>query len=84
MPVISRFNGIVIKMYIKPKEHEPSHIHAIYGDYLGVFDIKSLEMTKGDLPIRIQKLVLKWLSEYKYELQKMWDSQQIGKLPPLA
>lgn len=29
MPEISRFYGIIIKMFSKPKEHEPSHIHAI-------------------------------------------------------
>jgi hypothetical protein len=32
MPEISRFYGIVIKMFFKPKEHEPSHIHALYGE----------------------------------------------------
>jgi hypothetical protein len=36
MPEITRFYGIVIKMYFKPKEHEPSHIHALYGEYMGV------------------------------------------------
>ncbi len=36
MPEISRFYGIVIKMFFKPKEREPSHIHAIYGEYIGV------------------------------------------------
>ena len=34
MPEISRFYGIVIKMFFKPKEHDPSHIHALYGDML--------------------------------------------------
>lgn len=28
MPEISRFYGIVIKMFFKPKEHEPSHYMA--------------------------------------------------------
>ncbi len=32
MPEISRFYGIVIKMFFKPKEHEPSHLHALYGE----------------------------------------------------
>ena len=50
MPEISRFYGIVIKMFFKPKEHEPSHIHAIYGETVGIFDLRSLEMTEGDLP----------------------------------
>ena len=34
MPEISRFYGIVIKMFFKPREHEPSHIHALYGERL--------------------------------------------------
>ena len=31
MPVIARFYGIVVKMFFKPKEHDPAHIHAVYG-----------------------------------------------------
>ena len=47
MPEISRFYGIVIKMFFKPKEHEPSHIHALYGEYVGIFDLQSMEMTEA-------------------------------------
>ena len=36
MPEISRFYGIIIKMFFKPKEHEPSHIHALYGEHIGI------------------------------------------------
>ena len=39
MPEIVRFYGIIIKMFFKPKEHEPAHIHALYNEYVGVFDI---------------------------------------------
>jgi len=39
MPEIVRFYGIIIKMFFKPKEHEPSHIHAIYNEYIGLFNI---------------------------------------------
>lgn len=35
MPVISKFYGIVIKMYFRQKEHNPPHIHAFYGEYVG-------------------------------------------------
>ena len=83
MPEISRFYGIVIKMFFKPKEHEPSHIHALYGEYMGVFDIKTYQMTEGDLPNKAQELVKEWLNMHSSELQKMWDSQKIEKLPPL-
>ena len=83
MPEITRFYGIIIKMFFKPKEHEPSHIHAIYGEYLGVFDLKTHKMIDGDLPGKAQELVTDWLNIYSNDLQKMWDTQKIEKLPPL-
>ena len=83
MPEIARFYGIVIKTFFKPKEHEPSHIHALYGEYLGEFNIRTMEMLQGDLPKKAQELVREWLSAHQDELQKMWDDQQIRKLPPL-
>lgn len=83
MPEISRFYGIIIKMFFKPKEHEPSHIHALYGENVGIFDLKTLEMTEGDLPRKAQELVGEWLSEHQEELLAMWESQHIKKLPPL-
>lgn len=70
-------------MFFKPKEHEPSHIHAIYGENIGIFNINTMEMETGDLPSKAQELVKEWLAMYKNELQKMWDTQIIGKLPPL-
>ena len=83
MPEITRFYGIVIKMFFKPKEHEPSHIHALYGEYMGEFNVRTMEMIQGDLPKKAQDLVQEWISMYQNELQAMWDRQQIQKLPPL-
>lgn len=83
MPEIARFYGIVIKMFFKPKEHEPSHIHAIYGEYIGEFNIRTMEMEKGDLPKKAQELVVEWMTMHQDELQAMWDKQRVEKLPPL-
>ena len=83
IPEICRFYGIVIKMFFKPKEHEPSHVHALYGEYVGVFDISSKKMLVGDMPTKAQELVMIWLEQYQDELQKMWDSQCLTRLPPL-
>ena len=83
MPEISRFYGIIIKMFFKPKEHEPSHIHALYGEYIGIFNIKTMEMIQGDLPTKAQELIKEWLQLHNDALQEMWDSQQLHKLPPL-
>lgn len=83
MPEISRFYGIVIKMFFKPKEHEPAHVHALYGEHIGIYDLTSLKMTEGDLPVKAQQLVEEWLQKNQDKLIDMWRSQNIGKLPPL-
>jgi len=81
MPVISRFYGIVIKMYFR--EHGTPHFHAVYAEYNGVFEIATLEMIEGDLPMRAQRLVREWAEQYKEELQAMWVSQEYKALPGL-
>ena len=40
MPEISRFFGIVIKMFFD--DHNPPHFHAEYGGDLALIDIRSL------------------------------------------
>ena len=83
MPEICRFYGIVIKMFFKPKEHEPSHLHALYGEHIGIFDLETMKMTEGDLPTRAQQLVQEWMSAHQDRLLEMWDTQKLEKLPPL-
>lgn len=39
MPVIGRFYGISVKMFLSQKEHEPPHVHAVYWEYIGMFNI---------------------------------------------
>ena len=83
MPEISRFYGLVIKMFFKPKEHEPPHIHALYGEYIGIFELSSLQMLEGDLPSKAHQLVSEWLQIHQQELLSMWKTQLLKKLPPL-
>ncbi len=83
MPEICRFHGIVIRMFYKPKEHEPAHIHAYYGDGVGIFDVHTHEMVQGDLPMKVQEMIQEWLGHYDKELIQMWNTQNIEKLPPL-
>ena len=83
MPEISRFYGIIIKMFFKPKEHEPSHLHALYGEHVGIFDLQSLKMIEGDLPKKAQELVIEWMQRHQTALLEMWETQNLHKLPPL-
>lgn len=55
----------------------------LYGEYVGLFNIQTLEMIEGDLPHRAQELVIEWMEQHKDSLQIMWSEQKIDKLPPL-
>jgi hypothetical protein len=81
MPVITRFYGILIKMYFK--EHGVPHFHAVYAEFNGVFDIRTLEMIERDLPRRAQKLIRDWAKPYQEELLKMWKKKEYKPLPGL-
>ena len=83
MPVISRFYGLTVKMYFRQSEHNPPHIHVIYGEYLGVIDIQSLEMIEGDLPAKALSLAGEWAEKYRVELLDIWNTQVFRQLPPL-
>jgi len=78
MPEIARFYGIVIKVFFG--DHPPPHFHAIYGEFLALIDIESLNIIEGDLPNRAQKLVLEWAALYQQDLLQMWNTQEFRKL----
>ena len=81
MPVVSRFYGIVIKLYFR--EHGVPHFHALYGEHNAVFAIDTLEMIEGDLPNRARRLVKEWAQQYQGELRRMWETQEFVQLPGL-
>jgi len=81
MPTISMFYGILIRMYLGKKEHNPPHIHAIYQNKKAVFDIKTGEKTDGNLPNDKEKLVSAWITLHKDELLADWELTQNGELP---
>lgn len=83
MPVLSRFYGVIIKMYFQQREHNPPHIHAFYGEYMGAVDIQTLELMEGDLPARALKMVQEWILIHQQELLRIWTTQEFVSLPPL-
>jgi hypothetical protein len=83
MPVISRFYGLVIKIYFQQAEHNPPHFHAMYGEYMGAIDIRTLEMLEGDLPAKALSIVREWAKQHQDALLKIWNTQEFINLPPL-
>lgn len=83
MPVISRFYGIIIRMYFQQAEHNPPHIHAIYGEHTASIDIKTGEILEGELPKKALEMVREWNAINKTKLLKIWNTQEFVELPPL-
>ena len=82
MPELSRFFGIIIRMYAEPGEpHHRPHFHAYYQNYSVVYDIETLEPLGGSLPRRQQRLVEAWSELHHDELWEAWRRLQTGQLP---
>lgn len=70
MPEISRFYGIIIKMYFN--EHNPPHFHIEYQDYEAIVNIETGELT-GKMSRRALGLVYDWLDQNKEALLENWN-----------
>jgi hypothetical protein len=85
MPEISRFYGIIVKMYFD--EHLPPHFHAEYGEYEGLVNINTLALFSGKLPPRALGLTVEWASQHQEELAALWERarrmESLGKIVPL-
>ena len=83
MPILSRFYGIVIRMYFQQAEHNPPHIHALYGDDMAEVDIRNGEIIEGHLPPKALSMVLEWINLNKKDLLDIWETQEFKSLSPL-
>jgi hypothetical protein len=85
MPEISRFLGIVIKMFFD--DHNPPPFHAEYDDSAALIDIHNLSMFAGSLPPRVLGLVTEWATLHRQELLDDWEKartqQELHRIAPL-
>ncbi len=82
MPELSRFYGIIIRMFSEPFErHHVPHFHAYYGEHVAVFSISPVVLIVGFLPQRQQRLVEAWAELHVEELLAAWNLLQEGRKP---
>lgn len=82
MPEISRFYGIVIRMFAEPDApHHRPHFHAYHQDAAAVFGIGPVERIGGHLPRVQQRLVEAWAEIHHAELAADWRLLQAGRAP---
>ena len=86
MPEISRFYGIIIKMFYE--DHLPPHFHAEYGEFEALINIHTLGIFAGELPHRALGLVMEWASMHRNELIQLWNKaklyEPLEKIDPLV
>ena len=86
MPELSRFFGIIIRMYMEAGiQHHRAHFHAYYGDDTAIYSLDSIEVLAGSLPKRQQRFVEAWAEMHQAELEANWQQLQAGQAPqPIA
>src|SRR4029078_12716069 len=82
VPEISRFHGIIIRMFVERSErHHLAHFHAHYQDAVGVYAIDGIALVAGALPQPQHRLVVAWAKLHQLELQADWDALRAGQRP---
>ncbi len=66
MPTIATIKGVKICIY--SNDHVPPHIHAIYGEYEALVDIREIVVIKGDLPANKRKIAAEFVEENQEDL----------------
>lgn len=79
MPELSRFYGIVIKMYFA--DHAPPHFHAEYADAEALIGIETLAVFAGRLSARALSLVTEWAGLHQDELRAAWAKRTRARRP---
>jgi len=83
VPELSRFFGIVIRMFVEAGgPHHRAHFHAYYQGQAAVFAVDTIVCLGGALPVVQRRLVEAWAEIHRAELQQDWDLLQSGR-PPL-
>jgi hypothetical protein len=82
MPELSRFFGIIIRMYMEVgAPHHVPHFHAYYQDDAAVFSFDPVDLIAGELPRKQRRLVEAWAELHQEELADAWNRLQAGQQP---
>lgn len=82
MPEISRFFGILIRMYAEAgAPHHRPHFHAYYQNNIAIYSIDTIDLMSGSFPRKQQRLLEAWAELHQGELIENWKRLQSGLLP---
>ena len=82
MPELSRFFGIIVRMYWEVgARHHTAHFHAYYQESTAIFSIDPIDLMEGSMPRRQVRLVEAWAELHQEELTRDWQRLQAGQRP---
>lgn len=86
MPEISRFLGMIIKMFFD--DHNPPHFHVEFQEYRAIINIQTSDIIEGYLPPKQLRLIQVWTSIHEEELWENFinlgkDFKSWNKIDPL-
>jgi hypothetical protein len=82
VPELSRFFGIIIRMYWEANApHHRPHFHAYYQNDVAIYGIDPVELIAGSLPRRQHRFVEAWAELHQQELLADWQRLQAGQSP---
>jgi hypothetical protein len=77
MPELSRFFGIIIRMYMEVGgPHHLPHFHAYYQDDVAIFTLDPVDLIAGELPRRQRRLVQGKRTTKSLNLMGLWKSPE--------
>ena len=87
MPILSRFYGVIIKMFYDEGKHHLPHFHAEYSGEKAVFLINPPKLFKGRLRKRAEAMILEWAELHQNQLMENYENARqkkpLNKITPL-
>ena len=83
MPTISHFYGIIVVMYLRNKEHNPPHVHAVTQDFSAPFLIATGEMIEGEFPVKAKTMVKEFILKYQKRIGGDVGDRTVQKTPAI-
>ena len=66
MPCLTKIQGVKICVY--SNDHVPPHIHALFGEYEILIDIREITLIKGDMPNSKRRVALDYVNMNQEDL----------------
>jgi hypothetical protein len=81
MALIARIEGAKVLMYAN--DHPPPHFHVLYAEHRAVIDLRTLRLSRGELPKAKLRMIVKWAESRRSRLLEAWDIVQAHDNPEI-